>query len=601
MLKFWRKSSTKESSRSNSSSPIDVTSSSGISFSNLNSAQSVIGSFDSCHSSGVLASFEDEGLFDLCEVEAIKQHSRLSKTLEEVLDDKSALGYFAQYLETRNVLPLIHCWMDIEQFKFETQKLLNNTKEFVTDKHRCRSPMLSAPIDHDSLSVSTDCDSYTTDSYSLCDYSSYIISDSKLSADTKPTVNETKKLEVNSICDRFNETSQTISNASRNELNSSCSEELIRNIDKSPIRNKLLHKLTEEALKIFKTYISLEATESIKCTEEIRKEVIESICDTTKILKLSCFETVEKLIRDILEKDYFQSFLGSDYFCKHQIDVLTSGDVVLDDILYNETALFYFMEFLEQENSRNLLEFWIAASNFQLQLNEQKEFFDPIEAQSDAVVLYDKYFSLQAHSPLGFSDKIRFAVEQSICGENGVMLDCFHLPLTIVEQALEKNYLKSFVASQLFYKYLSELINSVQNSCNSTEKYSPSECSSEKSFCTNSTFLAMEVPQNMKRQKKDKGTDMNIDTRQLYDPDSLWKRKRHNRLSLGRISALGKYEPDFEPEPDKSVTSKLKIAVKKFVNIEEDSKKQEMAWQVAEMIVKDITNITLHDQKGFQS
>ena len=32
-----------------------------------------------------------------------------------------------------------------------------------------------------------------------------------------------------------------------------------------------------------------------------------------------------------------------------------------------------------------------------------------------------------------------------------------------------------------------------------------------------------------------------------------------------------------------------------------DSKKQEMAWQVAEMIVKDITNITLHDQKGFQS
>lgn len=600
MLKFWRKSSTKESNRSNSSSPVDVTSYSGQSFSNVNSIQSGIGSFDSCHS-GVLASFEDEGLFDVCELEATKQHSRLSKTLEEVLDDKSALGYFAQYLETRSMLSLIHCWMDIEQFKYETQKLLTNPKECATDKHRCRSPMLSAPIDHDSLSVSTDCDSYTTDSHSLCDYSSYLVSDSKLSAEIKPSVNDRSKLDV--ICDRFPETSHPVgSHMCRNEVNSSCSDEWIRNIDKSPVRNKILHKLTEEALKIFKMYISLEANESVKCVEDVRKEVIESICDTTKILKLTCFESVEKYIRDILEKDYFQGFLASDFFCKHQIDVLTSGSVALDDILYNETALFYFMEFLEQENSRSLLEFWIAASNFQLQLNEQKEFFDPVEAQSDAVVLYDKYFSLQAHCPLGFGDKIRFAVEQSICGENGVMVDCFHLPLTIVEQVLEKNYLKSFVASQLFYKYLSELINSVHNYCNSTDnKYSPSECSSEKSFCTNSTFLAMEVPHNMRRQKREKGTDMNIDTRQLYDPDSLWKRKRHNRLSLGRISALGKYEPDYDPEPDKSVASKLKIAVKKFVNIEEDSKKQEMAWQVAEMIVKDITNITLHDQKGFQS
>jgi A-kinase anchor protein 10 len=41
---------------------------------------------------------------------------------------------------------------------------------------------------------------------------------------------------------------------------------------------------------------------------------------------------------------YFNDFLRSDFHCKHQIDVLTSGNVVLTDILYNETALFYFME-----------------------------------------------------------------------------------------------------------------------------------------------------------------------------------------------------------------------------------------------------------------
>lgn len=41
---------------------------------------------------------------------------------------------------------------------------------------------------------------------------------------------------------------------------------------------------------------------------------------------------------------YFPSFLGSSHYCKHQIDILTSGKVFLSDILYNQNAMFYFME-----------------------------------------------------------------------------------------------------------------------------------------------------------------------------------------------------------------------------------------------------------------
>jgi len=295
-----------------------------------------------------------------------------------------------------------------------------------------------------------------------------------------------------------------------------------------------------------------------------------------------------------MDKEYFNVFLSSDYFCKHQIDVLTSGNVVLEDILYNETALFYFMEFLEQENNRNLLEFWLAASNFQQQLQEQ--FVDPVEAQNDAVILYDKYFSLQALCPLGFSDKVRFAVEQNICGETGLVDDCFHLPLKIIENVLDRQYLKPFLASQLFYKYLSELINTVQSNGYAVydKRNALSDCSSERSFSTNSTFLAMEV-----NKKKPNEADMNIDTRQLYDPDSLWKRKKYHRLSFGRVTELGKFITDFEPEPDKrNNTSRLKNVVKKFVSLDEDKKREELAWQVAEMIVKDITSVTLSDQNA---
>lgn len=461
-------------------------------------------------------------------------------------------------MESQNAAPYILCWLDIETFKSE----LNTGIQTKISK----SPVPHSQIDHDSLSVSTDCDSYTADSNSLCDYSSNTLSESKVNDNT---------------CDRDS------SDSSSSKLRTISEEIDVKSVQSS----------VENALVIFKKYIAQEAQFNIRCSEDMRKNVMENICNTEKVQTGICFDAVQAFVCNVMENEYFSAFLGTDYFCKHQIDVLTSGNVVLDDILYNETALFYFMEYLEQENQRCLLEFWVAASNFQQQLRDQKDFFDPVEAQTDAVVLYDKYFSLQAHCPLGFSDKVRFAVEQNICGENGLMLDCFHLPLKIVEKVLETNYLKSFLASQLFYKFLSDLINMVQSSGYSTSleqnRHCASDCSSERSF-SQSTFLALEIP--FSPRKTAKCTDMTIDTRELYDPDSLWKRRKFHRLSLGHVNDLGKYIADFEPEPDRK-EFRFKNMLKRVVSSEEEhKKKEEMAWQVAEMIIKDITNVTLNDQ-----
>lgn len=55
-------------------------------------------------------------------------------------------------------------------------------------------------------------------------------------------------------------------------------------------------------------------------------------------------------------------------------------------------------------------------------------------------VSFGRYFSLQATMPLGFSDKIRFHVEQNICreGEEGTQADCFDKPSKIVYNFLNK-------------------------------------------------------------------------------------------------------------------------------------------------------------------
>ena len=82
-----------------------------------------------------------------------------------------------------------------------------------------------------------------------------------------------------------------------------------------------------------------------------------------------------------------------------QVDVLTSGGPVqMSGVLYNDSLLFNFMEFVEeQENAgcdRDMLEFWLAASNFRERSTAE-------HVQGDALIIYHRFISLEATSPLG--------------------------------------------------------------------------------------------------------------------------------------------------------------------------------------------------------
>lgn len=520
------------------------------------------------------------------------QHSsRLSKTLEEVLVDKAALGYFVQYLDAKAGLFFVRCWLDIERFRAAIKRgtgTVNTITREQLDDERYHSPLPSSRLEHDSLSVSTDCDSYTADSNSLHEYStSEFIKPSKL---TKCEIN------ITSTCDR--DVSDTSFRLNKLDLKIK---------PNSPVKlsdhmtdcttQKFSRDLIDDALRIFKKYIAQEAPNPIGCPEDMRNDVINAICAEDKNLNTACYDKIQKFVYDVLEQKYFNLYLRSHYNCKYQIDVLTSGSIILQDILYNEAILFYFMEYLEQEGGLSLLEFWLAATNFQRQFSSYSS--NPEEAQNDAVILYDKYFSLQAICPLGFGDKIRFLVEENICRENGPECDCFHQPIRLVEYVLDRNYLNQFLSSQLYFKYLSELISTVQtHSCGTSitrSNTTASECSSEISLLV-SEDANINIPKMRKTLKSPIKTDMNIDTRQLYDPDSLWKRRKTRRLSFGRITDLGRFETDVEPEPDRKSESRLARAMKRLVNLQEETKtKEEMAWQVAEMIVKDVTSVTMGD------
>ncbi|XP_055946404.1 A-kinase anchor protein 10, mitochondrial-like [Argiope bruennichi] len=360
----------------------------------------------------------------------------------------------------------------------------------------------------------------------------------------------------------------------------------------------------QDANAIYSKYIAPDAPYPIGVSNELRLAIKNSIFKPSGDVDSKCFVPAQEFVVKKMDNEYYPNFLRSSFHCKHQIDVLTSGNVFLADVLYNDSALFFFMEFMEQEGVRHLVDFLLTADNFRKQLLAKQGNYDGMQAQADAMVLYDKYFSLQATIPLGFSDSVRFELEANICQEKGPDPDCFLKPVKILTQYLEKTYLLQFLSSQLYFKYISECIIIIQNDgadSSSHQKSTGSDSGSEQSLPISSinTLLAMDGKQpGTSKAKSADSQEMRIDMFQ-FKPEALWQRPLAGKLQMAHVDHLGRVTTEFEPpDPDKKKgESKISKAMKKLVNWEEDKNQEEMAWKVAEMIVKDICSVTMPDSK----
>ncbi|XP_014770827.1 A-kinase anchor protein 10, mitochondrial isoform X2 [Octopus bimaculoides] len=363
---------------------------------------------------------------------------------------------------------------------------------------------------------------------------------------------------------------------------------------------KLLSSIEKDAVSIYVKYISLDATHSIKINDALRNETTSKICQEVGKVDPECFVACQDYVLEVMKRDYYTDFLHSVYHCKHQIDVLTSGKVYLADILHNDTAIFYFMEFMEQEGAVPLFQFWMAAENFQQHLSLAMGCYDGLQAQEDAMVLYDKYFSLQATEPLGFDDTIRLEVESNICREGGPLPDCFAKPKNLVLRVIEKIHFPSFLQGDLYYKYLSELINTVQlahdlpqkvrrrlGSDASSEHSIGSQSTGTESISSRNTLLAADTS-HFKKAFNKIDVDMRIDTI-LLNPDALWKRNNTGKMSFGRINNLGQFVSEYDPEPEHD---KKKGSMFFRKRKDREKEQEDMAVQIAEMIIKDVTAIT---------
>lgn len=509
--------------------------------------------------------------------------SRLSKTVDQVLRDNVAMPHYMHFTERRGADHLVRFWLEAESFRSNSWS-------------RVRAHSLNS-VKHSSLAepvpASQDGAEFTQNvSDALAWHGSGKEPAAPLERRDSAGIEAGPRPGTPRVETPNRQASSTTGTPLKVPSNNTLWE----------LSDKLMKSIEKDAVTIFTKYISPDAVKPIPITEQIRNDIIAKICGEDGMVDPNCFVIAQSVAFAILEQQHFSEFLRSHHFCKYQIEVLTSGSVFLADILFCESALFYFSEYMEKEEAMNVLQFWLAADNFQNQLAAKKGQYDGQEAQNDAMILYDKYFSLQATNPLGFGDSVRMEIESNICREGGPLPDCFTTPLRQAWTTMEKVYMPGFLSSNLYYKYLSDLINSVRadefmnvNAAGQGGSADNDRTSSNagEGFQTQSAKrAAIKILKNFDEA-------ITVDVASL-DPESLYQRPYAGKMTFGKVNEMGQFIREAEPEPDvkKSKGSMFSQAMKKWVQGNSDEAQEEMAWQIAKMIVNDVVHQSNHDSPG---
>ncbi|XP_029547011.1 A-kinase anchor protein 10, mitochondrial isoform X2 [Salmo trutta] len=530
---------------------------------------------------------------------ASETRSRLSKTVDQILRDNVAMPYYIQFQEARGADHLVCFWLEAESFRSTSWSRVR-AHSLNSVKHSSLAEPASTPVSPDPSSNSDmDLPSIPRPS------SSRPLTPSPQDANSSegPMAQLVHRDSFSSVVDQRPGTPSRADTPSRQpSYRTGTSFKLQSTNALKELSDKLMKSIERDAVSIFTKYISPDAARPIPITEQLRNDIVAKICGEDGLVDPNCFVIAQSVVFSIMEQQHFSEFLRSHHFCKYQIEVLTSGSVFLADILFCESALFYFSEYMEKEDAVNVLQFWLAADNFQDQLAAKAGQYDGLEAQNDAMILYDKYFSLQATNPLGFDDSVRMEIESNICREGGPLPDCFTTPLRQAWTTMEKVYMPGFLSSNLYYKYLSDLINSVRADEFVLASAPGQGVASDGDRITNATegSQAQQGAKKVAAIKILKNFDeaITVDIASL-DPESLYQRP-YAGMTFGKVNELGQFIREAEPEPDvkKSKGSMLSLAMKKLVQGNSDEAQEEMAWKIAKMIVNDVVHQAHHDSPG---
>ena len=216
------------------------------------------------------------------------RRSRLSKNLQEILVDLSALTFFQQFLESKQVASYIALLNDIKNYYL----LANSLPALINTSTGDGISSLSGhptTIDQQRLLDSTSSSSGFSDDASLDSPSSH-----------KPY--RPKQIETDTMA----------------------------------------HTLHCERIRIIQKYFDCDSSDYLPSISKM----LDSDCsgENVDIIAPDVFLQVQLAVWNLLDTDYVPEYLHSEFNYRYQLEIINSGKLLISDILYNDTCLFYFME-----------------------------------------------------------------------------------------------------------------------------------------------------------------------------------------------------------------------------------------------------------------
>ncbi|KAK6048133.1 regulator of G protein signaling domain protein, partial [Cooperia oncophora] len=167
-----------------------------------------------------------------------------------------------------------------------------------------------------------------------------------------------------------------------------------------------------DARNIFSRYIDTDAACSISLPKKISERIFDRLSEQP--ISSDIFDEAKNFVHSLFDLRYFKDFENSLYHKKYQLQVFSRW-CSLDDILYVPALLNAFLEFVDDRHDHDCLQFLLACNAFEKNYDSLPD----EEALEDAMSIYDKYFSMQAISPIQIGDTARRRMESEICSDGG--------------------------------------------------------------------------------------------------------------------------------------------------------------------------------------
>jgi A-kinase anchor protein 10 len=274
--------------------------------------------------------------------------------------------------------------------------------------------------------------------------------------------------------------------------------------------------ILDDAIEIYTTFVALNALKPVELSDAIRQEIEVHLCpeEDGGGVSRNCFKKAQVAVLSTMEQRFYPGFLASPALAQYQLQALSCAKVELIDVLNCPNTAVIFREYLEQEGHVHFLDFWYIADHFTAALMAQSGCHISVDGNLEfAMLIYDKYISLQASEPLGLGDEARQEVEQRICDLSGTRGDSFQDAQQRVLKMLESDYFVRFKQSHLFLAYHSKLLHSVNESESVFDGRRPSSVVTE-------------------RESKD--------VLDLDDPDELWRKPKLS-FRFGYVDKMGTF------------------------------------------------------------